>query len=503
MTTIRTKMISIYNTLTRKKEEFKPITEGKINMYVCGPTVYDVPHIGHARSSFIFDVIRRYLEYAGYEVLFVRNVTDVDDKIINKAKEELTEIEETVTFNSLKDRVKDVAERYLKIYHQQMDVFGIRTPSIEPKATESIRDMIKFIEILIDKGYAYDSGGSVYFSVDKFEPYGKLSNRDVDEMLHGVRIDVDSNKKYPLDFALWKEVKEGEPYWESPWGKGRPGWHIECSVMSTKLLGGRFDIHGGGLDLIFPHHENEIAQSEAATGEPFANYWIHNGLLTVNGEKMSKSLGNYITITDFLEKYKDPDLLKIAFLTSHYRSPMDCSDDRLKEAARTKERIMIFLDKVERATNMPGTQKEFSGEEEAECIEEMKKVQWEINALQERFEDAMNDDFNTSQALSVIFEAVKKGNDILSGDAGYSRKKGQSAQVIKNFIVRFADVLGLSLQTVELDTDLSARVESLIEKRQQARKDKDYAEADRIRDELTGLGVVVEDTPDGPVWRKK
>ena len=238
-------------------------------MYVCGPTVYDVPHIGHARSSFIFDVIRRYLEYAGYEVMFVRNVTDVDDKIINKAKEELEEIEGPVTFQKLKDRVKDVAERYLNTYHQQMDIFGIRPPVVEPKATDSIDDMIKFIEILIEKGYAYASGGSVYFSVDKFESYGKLSNRNVDEMLHGVRIDVDEQKKYPLDFALWKEAKEGEPYWESPWGKGRPGWHIECSVMSTKLLGGRFDIHGGGLDLIFPHHENEIAQSEAATGRIF------------------------------------------------------------------------------------------------------------------------------------------------------------------------------------------------------------------------------------------
>ncbi len=494
-------MIKIYNTLTRKKEEFRSIQAGKINMYVCGPTVYDVPHIGHARSSFIFDFIRRYLEYAGYEVMFVRNVTDVDDKIIKKASDELTELGEDISFSKLKDRAKDVAERYLEIYHQQMDIFGIRPPSIEPKATESIQDMIKFIELLIEKGCAYASGGSVYFSVDKFESYGKLSNRDVDDMLHGVRIDVDENKKYPLDFALWKKVKEGEPYWESPWGKGRPGWHIECSVMSTKLLGGRFDIHGGGLDLIFPHHENEIAQSEAATGETFANCWIHNGLLTVNGEKMSKSLGNYITITDFLDQHKDPDLLKIAFLTSHYRSPMDCSDDRLKEAARTKERIMIFMDKVERLVSSP--EGSVGPDDEEKCIEEMTAMQGEVNSLQEKFEEAMNDDFNSSQALSVIFEAVKKGNDLLSDESRSVCSRGQTASVLKNFILRFCNVLGLSLQPIEVDEDLGAKVEALIARRQEARKNKDFAEADKIRDELTELDVVVEDTPNGPVWRKK
>ncbi|NQT32190.1 MAG: cysteine--tRNA ligase [Candidatus Omnitrophica bacterium] len=493
-------MVTIYNTLTRKKEEFRPMKEGKVNMYVCGPTVYDVPHIGHARSVYAFDVIRRYFEHVGLDIFFVRNVTDIDDKIINKASEELEEIGEGAHLIRLKDRVKEVAARYLDIYHREMDVLGMRPPSVEPKATESIPDMIKFIEKLIDDGYAYMVGGSVYFSVDKFKGYGKLSNRDKDEMLHGVRIEADKSKKYPLDFALWKEAKPDEPSWESPWGEGRPGWHIECSVMSTKLLGEQFDIHGGGLDLIFPHHENEVAQSEAATGKSFANYWIHNGLLTVEGEKMSKSLGNYVTIADFLEKHKDPDLLKISFLNSNYRSPMDYSDDKIEEAERAKERIMIFFDKAERVISELSDKKGTEGELNLEAME---KAQWAVNSLQEKFEEAMNDDFNTPMAFAVIFEAVKTGNDCLADINISPEEKVQMVSAIKNYILRFTTILGLTLRPVKIDKDETLKIEKLVNLREKARREKDYASSDKIRDELLSMDVVVEDTPEGPVWRKK
>ncbi|MFH1552802.1 MAG: cysteine--tRNA ligase [Candidatus Omnitrophota bacterium] len=473
--------------------------EGKVRMYVCGPTVYDVPHIGHARSAYVFDVIRRYFEYAGLEVFFVRNVTDIDDKIIKKAQAELAEIGEKVQSNRLKEWAAEVAVRYLDIYHKEMDVLGIRPPKVEPKATENIQEMIKFIETLIEKGHAYVAGSNVYFSVEEFPGYGKLSNRKKDEMLQGVRIDLDEKKRYPLDFALWKEAKPYEPFWESPWGDGRPGWHIECSVMSTRILGEQFDIHGGGLDLIFPHHENEIAQAEAGTSKPFANYWIHNGLLTVNGEKMSKSLGNYITISDFLEKHRDPDLLKISFLNSHYRSPMDYSDEKIAEAGRSKERIMIFFDKVNRLTQ------EYSKEEGAPDdadVEAMEKAQWVVNSLQEKFDEVMGDDFNTSSALSVIFEAVKKGNDCLS-DAGISMaEKAHMTEAIKNYILRFADILGLSLRPVKLETEEASEIERLVALREDARKKKDYSRSDELRRELITKGVVVEDTPEGPVWRK-
>ncbi|MGB2650739.1 MAG: cysteine--tRNA ligase [Candidatus Omnitrophota bacterium] len=492
-------MITLYNTLSREKETFTPITEGKINMYVCGPTVYDVPHIGHARSAYCFDVIRRYFEYSGYEVYFVRNVTDVDDKIIKKAVDELNELGENISSNRLKERVSEVAVRYLDVYHREMDVLGIKPPTVEPKATENIKGMIKFIGVLIDKGYAYVAGNNVYFSVDKFEGYGKLSNRNKEEMLQGVRVEHGDEKESPLDFALWKEAKEYEPFWKSPWGEGRPGWHIECSVMSTDLLGPQFDIHGGGLDLIFPHHENEIAQAEACTGKPFANYWIHNGLLTVNGEKMSKSLGNYVKISDFLDKYKDPDLLKIVFLTSHYRSPMDYSDEKMESARNSKERIMIFFDKVDRVVRQYN---ETGENEEPKDMESVGKAQWTVNGLQEKFAEAMNDDFNTSQAMSVIFEGVKMGNDCLADDNISLGEKAHMTKAVKNYILRFADILGVSLHPIKLDAKEAGEIDRLVALREEARRNKDFAGADKVRDELAGMGVVVEDTPKGPVWRK-
>lgn len=493
-------MISVYNTLTRKKEEFQTIKEGKISMYVCGPTVYDVPHIGHARSAYVFDMIRRYFEYAGFTVLFVRNVTDVDDKIIKKAADELEEIGEALSASRLKERVSEVAARYLDAYHHQLDILGIRPPSVEPRATENISQMIEFIKTLVKEEYAYVVGENVYFSVEKFKGYGKLSNRDTEEMMHGVRIEADEKKHYPLDFALWKESKPSEPFWESPWGKGRPGWHIECSVMSTSILGEQFDIHGGGLDLIFPHHENEIAQAEAATGKSFANYWIHNGLLTVDGEKMSKSLGNYTTIEDCIKKHKDPDLLKMVFLNSHYRSPADYSDEKIEETRRSKERIMIFFDKADRA--MREYSKSEAGEADLPDVEAMEKAQWTVNGLQEKFDQAMTDDFNTPVVMSIIFDAVKIGNDHLS-DAGLSSgKKVYMANAVKNYILRFAGILGLSLTPARVDEGETAEIEKLVNMREDARKAKDYAEADRIRKTLAENGVVVEDTPGGAVWRK-
>ncbi len=493
-------MITLYNTLTRRKEEFKPLEEGKVRMYVCGPTVYDVPHIGHARSAYSFEIIRKYLEYTGFDVYFVRNVTDIDDKIINKAISELEEIGGTISASRLKERVSEVAVRYLDIYHHQMDILGIRPPSAEPKATENIPEMIKFIGTLVERGYGYAVGGNVYFSVEKFAEYGKLSNRNKDEMLHGVRIGPDEKKRYPLDFALWKEAKPEEPFWKSPWGNGRPGWHIECSVMSTKLLGAQFDIHGGGLDLIFPHHENEIAQAEAATGKPFANYWIHNGLLTVGGEKMAKSLGNYITVSDFLEKYRDPDLLKMAFLNSHYRSPMDCGDEKMEEAGRSKERIMIFFDKADRIAREHSDREQEDGEElDAGAVEKAQEI---VNTLHEKFNEVMDDDFNTPVALSIIFEAVGIGNEYLA-DTGISlAEKAHMTGAVKNYILRFADVLGLTLSPAKLDKKEIKEIERLIAEREDARKRKDYAASDKIRRDLAGRGVVVEDTPGGPVWRK-
>ncbi|MBD3295815.1 MAG: cysteine--tRNA ligase [Candidatus Omnitrophica bacterium] len=488
-------MISIYNTLTRKKEELRPIEEGRIRMYVCGPTVYDVPHIGHARSAYVFDVIRRYLRHAGYDVCFVRNVTDIDDKIIGKAVAELEELGEKVIPSRLEKRVREVAEKYLDIYHKELEVLGIEPPTEEPRATENIEEMIQFIRVLIEKDKAYVSKGNVYFSVEKYTGYGKLSNRDLEQMTQGTRVAVDDSKAHPLDFALWKSVKEGEPYWESPWGPGRPGWHIECSVMSTGILGPSFDIHGGGLDLIFPHHENEIAQAEAGTGQPFANYWMHNGLLTVNGEKMSKSLGNFITIPDHLEKYPDPDLIKLAFLTSHYRSPMDHSEKKMREMGKVKERIMIFIERAERAAPAAG-----DVDVDAELL---LRAQDASAAFQEKFERAMRDDFNTPEVISAIFEAVKWGNERLADDSLIPVAKAALTLPLKNSILKLADVLGLSLRRVKVDELEADRIERLVRQREAARGEKDYARADRIRDELIEIGIIIEDTPEGPVWRQK
>jgi len=461
--------IYIYNSLSRKKEEFIPLNPHEIKIYACGPTVYDEPHIGHARSAYIFDVIRRYLAYKGFKVKFVRNVTDVDDKIINKAKEEFPG-------EDLNSSFKKVARKYLESYHQALKSLGIEAGGIiEPKASEYIPKMLTFIQKLIDKGAAYVSGGDVYFDITKAKNYGKLSNQSLDKMESGVRVAVNENKRNPLDFALWKSAKEDEPSWDSPWGRGRPGWHIECSVMSSDILGGEFDIHGGGVDLIFPHHENEIAQSEAA-GEKFARFWIHHGLLTINGQKMAKSLGNFITVQDFLGKYKDADLLKLLFLSTHYSHPVDYTEEKIQEAKQALEKITILLEKI--GDNKSCLKIKNSG----------------IGVLKNKFMEAMDDDFNTPQALASIFELVNAMNKNIN-DSGFVCEG-------KALLFELSQILGLRCDKPG-DKGISGEEQVLINKRNAAKKQRNFAEADKIRKELEAKGIILEDTKDGTTWRRK
>ena len=471
--------ISLYNTMTNKKEEFKPINEGKVGMYVCGVTVYDYTHIGHGRSSVAFDVIRRYFEYCGYDVTFVKNFTDVDDKIINRANEN-------------KELWSELALRFIKEHDEDMDSLYIKRPTYTPMATKYIEKMINYCERLIEKGNAYAVDGDVYFRVNSFKEYGKLSGRNLDDMMAGARVDVNDKKENPLDFALWKGAKEGEPFWESPWGKGRPGWHIECSVMSEAILGSSIDIHGGGQDLIFPHHENEIAQSEAISCSTFANYWIHNGFVNINKEKMSKSLNNFFTIRDIL-KICHSEALRLLFLMTHYRQPLEYSEDKLKEATSALQRIYTFLDEVE---HIQGSKKGKNMEKE---ICDMKE-----HFIKE-FESAMNDDFNTPKAVAAIFEIVRIGNTVIA-----SKPDNETAERLKDvtaFIFNIVSkVLGIMNHSAKdwyisnLKVPLD-EVESLIAKRAEARKNKDFALADSIRAELTEKGVEIIDTIEGTRFR--
>ena len=471
-------LIKIYNTLTRQKDS---LVEKKVGMYVCGPTAYDVPHIGHARSAYIFDMIRKYLEYRGKTVKFVRNVTDIDDKIINKARQELKEDEQSKE-PSLQDKVTEVALRYHERYREDMNLLGLTEPDVEPKATETIPDMVKFIKILIEKGYAYEVSGNVYFEIRKFEKYGRLSGQSLDQMEEGARVALDKNKKDPLDFALWKASKENEPFWKSPWGRGRPGWHIECSVMSTKILGKNFLVHGGGLDLVFPHHENEIAQTVCA-GKKSAKYWIHNGLLTINGQKMAKSLGNFITIRDFHAKYKDLDLLKLLFLSSRYSHPVDYTEEKIEKIKKSKEKIIIFLQKVykhalkNKKHKLPPNRKK-----------------WEAP-----FEAAMDDNFNTPLALATIFRCIDASNKIVEKERLSENDQGELA-LSSIFIRKISDIFGLDLKVKKIN---DKAIRAKVREREEARKKKDFERADRIRRELLDQGVVIEDTKEGPRCRKK
>ncbi len=486
--------IKIYNTLTRKKEEFIPITPGKVGMYVCGVTVYDECHIGHARSAVVFDIIRRYFKYKGYEVKFVKNITDIDDKIIDKARN-LARVSSSV--KDLRVLCQEVVERYLKRYYIDMEKLGVLPPDIEPKATEHIPDMIQLIEGLIRKGYAYQTDGNVYFSVGKFEEYGKLSNQDIEHILSGVRVDSEKDKKDSLDFALWKSAKGDEPYWESPWGNGRPGWHIECSIMSMKYLGENFDIHAGGVDLVFPHHENEIAQSESGTGKVFANYWLHNGLLSVNGEKMSKSLGNFISISDILADYT-PEALRLFFVSSHYASPQDFMYEKMEEQKKALERFYILFNKIDNFIDNAPLKRE---------LEDVPgDIKDKISALKNSFIDAMDDDFNTALASGYLFDLVGLSNRLFDDSAISNERKYSVLSYAKEVILELGSILGLfsklgaKTQEAELVDSL---VKLLIQLRNTARGNRDFKTADLIRNSLSELGVILEDTKESTNWRQK
>ncbi len=442
--------IRIYNSLTRKKEEFIPVNQPKVNIYTCGVTVYDESHIGHARSLYIFDLIRRYLIYRGFKVKFVRNITDIDDKIINRS-------------NELKVDWKELVRKYIERYEEDLNSLGISKGDFEPRATGNIPGMIRYISALIDKGYAYEVGGDVYFNVRRFNNYGALSGQAIEEMRKGVRIEPNELKKDPLDFALWKKSKENEPSWKSPWGLGRPGWHIECSVMSQKFLScDTLDIHAGGRDLIFPHHENEIAQAEALTGKPFAKYWLHHGLLTMNGQKMSKSLGNFVTIKDFIAKYVDVDFLKLFFLSAHYSHPIDYSEDKIEEAWKQQNSFYDFFDKVN-ILNQDARLKI------AGLLDEDKKA---VDGICLDFENAMDDDFNTPGGLASLFKLRDLGLGFVS--AG----KKDAFNYVKLAIEKYFIIFGLKIAP---KVNLPQEALDLFNKRTLAKEMKDFKEADRIR----------------------
>jgi len=468
--------IYIYNSLTRKKEELIPINPPQVNIYTCGVTVYDESHIGHARSLYIFDVIRRYLEYRGYKVNFVRNITDIDDKIINRAQE-------------LKTNWEALVGKYIGRYYEDLEALGIAKGDYEPRATENILDMLKHIQGLIDKGCAYVTDSGVYFNVRRFKDYGKLSGQGIDQMLTGVRKEPDETKEDPLDFALWKISKPDEPSWDSPWGKGRPGWHIECSTMSMKYLKTQtLDIHAGGRDLIFPHHENEIAQAEALTGKPFAKYWIHHGLLTINGQKMAKSLGNFITIKDVLVKYP-ADVLKIFYLQAHYSSPIDFTWEKIEDAKKAYEGIDILMRKLDQ---LFGTRK---------VSEVIHLGTGAVGQFKEQFIKYMDDDFNTPRALSVLFDRVKQCNVLLNSD---DKNKNLILNYAMDIIKEIADVFGLTFLQNKSSEMSDDQISWHISVRQTFKKQKNFQEADKIRRELEEKGIILEDTKDDKTtWRRK
>ncbi len=460
--------MKLYNTLTRQKDEFIPLDKNNVKMYSCGPTVYNYFHIGNARPFIVFDALRRYLEYIGYKVTFVQNFTDIDDKLINKAKAEGT-------------TVADIAETFIKEYYTDADALGICRASVNPRATENIDAIIDIISKLVEGGYAYNADGDVYFSTKKFKEYGKLSHQPMEELEAGARIDVNEKKEDPMDFALWKKQKEPtEPAWESPWGMGRPGWHIECSAMANKYLGKTIDIHSGGQDLIFPHHENEIAQSECANHAPFAKYWLHNGYINVDNVKMSKSLGNFFTVRDVLKEFK-PETIRFFMLSSHYRSPINFSRDLIIQSQTGLERLYNCLDNLE---FLLGSAKK--GEATEKSAEMCKKYK-------EAFCAALDDDFNTSLAISVLFDFARDINTNITAD-----DTSGDIKAVYDALKEYGGVLGL-LQKSE-KKDLDSDIEEMIEKRQQARKDKNFALADQIRDELKSKGIILEDTPQGVKW---
>ncbi|MDQ0228274.1 cysteine--tRNA ligase [Metabacillus niabensis] len=462
--------IKLYNTLTRQKETFEPLEQGKVKMYVCGPTVYNYIHIGNARPAIVYDTVRRYLEYRGYEVNYVSNFTDVDDKLIKAA-------------NELGEDVPTIAERFIEAYFEDVTALGCKQATVHPRVTESIDIIIDFIQALIDKGYAYEAGGDVYYKTREFKEYGKLSHQSIDELRLGNRIEVGEKKQDALDFVLWKAAKEGEISWESPWGNGRPGWHIECSAMAKKYLGDTIDIHAGGQDLAFPHHENEIAQSEALNEKPFAKYWMHNGYININNEKMSKSLGNFVLVHDIIKEI-DPQVVRFFMLSVHYRHPINFSQELLESTQNAFERLktsyMNLQHRKESSNNLTHNDEDW-----------LQK----ISEAQTQFQTEMDDDFNTANAISVLFDLAKHANY-------YLEEQNTSEKVIQTFLDVFdqlGEVLGVKFAQVEL---LDAEIDELINQRIQARKDRNFALADEIREKLKEMNIILEDTPQGTRWKR-
>lgn len=474
--------LRVYNTISGKKEKFESVEPGTVRMYVCGPTVYDSCHIGHARSVVVFDVIVRYLRSQKFNVTYIRNFTDIDDKIINRANE--TGVD-----------TKAVAEKYINEFKEDMEALNVLRPDKEPKATEHIPQIISVIEKLIEKGLAYEIDGDVFYSVGLFEEYGKLSHRKLEDMEAGSRVDVDARKRNPLDFALWKSAKPGEPFWNSPWGEGRPGWHIECSAMSHEHLGITFDIHGGGKDLIFPHHENEIAQSEGAFGKQYVKYWIHNGFVNIDHEKMSKSLGNFKMIKDVIQSYH-PEAIRLFLLSNHYRSPIDFTEKSMDEAGSGLDKIYALLNRID------------------EYLKDSATENYEESDLWLHFRDAMDDDFNTARGIGILFDTVRKTNRLLDNPTTENDKEiFNTLQAIRSDMRKIGEVIGIlnetpsgyfekkkssAVESASLDTKV---IDQMVKDRVEARKTKDFAKADRIRKELEDMNIVLEDRPDGTVWK--
>ncbi len=477
--------IKVYNTMTREKEVFKPITPGEVKIYVCGVTPYNHPHIGNARPAVTWDVIRRYLQFIGYKVTLIQNFTDVDDKIINKANAEGT-------------TWKVISDRYIDAYFKVIDALGVRRADKYPRVSEHMDDIIQMVKTLIEKGHAYVLGHDVYYDISTFKDYCKLSGRNVDDMLAGARVEVNTGKRNPGDFAVWKGAKPGEPSWDSPWGKGRPGWHIECSAMSIHYLGDTFDFHGGGSDLIFPHHENEIAQSEGCTGHPFVHYWLHNGFITINQEKMSKSLNNFFLVKDVLEKYSG-DALRFFLLSTNYRSPLDFSDDRLEEAETNMERLSEVIERVKELSAMKGTEK-------TEASEALRKAAEKAMA---DFHAAMDDDFNTGLASSTMFELAKAFNIYYVAVQGGTAVDADAVAFAAKNLKEIMGVLGIledawsKKKSAASSKDFEDLMQIVLDIRQEARKAKQYAIADQIRDKLGAMNIVIEDTPTGARWKKR
>ncbi len=486
--------LKIYNTQTRKKEDFQPITPGAIGMYVCGITAYDVCHIGHARAAIVFDVIFRHLQARGYDVTYVKNFTDIDDKIIDRANRE------GVGF-------ADIALRYMNLHDEDMAALNVLPPTVAPRATEHMADMIDLIRVLEDKGLAYEVDGDVYFSVKDYPVYGALSGRNLDDLMSGARVDVNDKKRNPLDFALWKKSKTGEPFWESPWGPGRPGWHIECSAMSRRYLGETFDIHGGGEDLVFPHHENEMAQSQAATGKPFARYWIHNGFVKINAEKMSKSLGNIFPVNEIIQRFH-PEVLRLFILQSHYRSPVDYSDASLTEARTALIRGYTALKQLKETLAQP------VAADAPDWLEKSHQAYADkLHELREKLNAALDDDFNTAQALGHVFEAARLVNVITTAEKKMPPPvKHQILHQAERFFEHVASVLGVFYLDADVflsaDRDIEAakrgldkgQIEALIVERRQARDAKDWRRADEIRDQLSAWHITLKDAGETTVW---